>query len=207
MSLMILLLSQWAFGECQRTPFSGPVVATWGESNRVMTLVEPLVYTDPDCNAWPVPAGVDVDGASIPQLFWALIGSPFSGIYRKASVIHDHYCVEQNRPWQSVHRMFYDAMIDSGTNPRKAKVMYYAVLVGGPRWKYVHYTNHEPRAFSKPGDIDYEELEQWSILYDEQLAAEHVQALQTEDFTLEEIEALASRAFAGTEPPNSVRID
>jgi hypothetical protein len=35
------------------------------------------------------PEGMITDGASIPRLFWRLIGSPFTGKYRRAAIIHD----------------------------------------------------------------------------------------------------------------------
>jgi hypothetical protein len=31
----------------------------------------------------------DVDGTSIPQMFWWVIGSPYTGDYRRAAVLHD----------------------------------------------------------------------------------------------------------------------
>ena len=35
------------------------------------------------------PAGMLTDGASIPRFFWRLIGSPFTGPYRRAAIFHD----------------------------------------------------------------------------------------------------------------------
>jgi hypothetical protein len=81
-----------------------------------------------------VKAGARIDGATIPRPFWTVTGGPYDGPYRKASVIHDWYCDVRERPWQDVHQMFYDAMIDSGVTPRKAKVMFLAVWACGPRW-------------------------------------------------------------------------
>jgi hypothetical protein len=63
-----------------------------------------------------------------------LIGSPFTGKYRDASVIHDYYCDVHLRHWAAVHRVFYDAMIVSGVSVSRAKLMYGAVYYGGPRW-------------------------------------------------------------------------
>lgn len=77
------------------------------------------------------------DGASIPKWAQPIIGKPFDRSYLKAAILHDHYCYEENhvRSWQQVHRMFFDALIDSGVDPVKARTMYYGVLIGGPRWK------------------------------------------------------------------------
>src|SRR5688572_6845158 len=60
---------------------------------RLMRLLEALTYTGADGVTWPVPAGIEVDGASIPRPLWSLIGGPFEGPYRDASIVHDHYCV------------------------------------------------------------------------------------------------------------------
>ena len=57
--------------------------------------------------------------------------------YRDASVIHDYFCDKRRqprRPWQQVHRVFYEAMRLSGVSVVKAKVMYAAVYRFGPRW-------------------------------------------------------------------------
>jgi Protein of unknown function (DUF1353) len=43
-----------------------------------------------------VPAGAIVGGASIPQVFWSIIGGPFEDKYREASVIHDYYCEQKS---------------------------------------------------------------------------------------------------------------
>jgi Protein of unknown function (DUF1353) len=72
-------------------------------------------------------------GVLAPTL-WSVIGSPFTGKYRDASVIHDYYCDIRARPWPSVHRVFYDAMIVSGVSVSRAKLMYAAVYFAGPRW-------------------------------------------------------------------------
>lgn len=114
--------------------FLGPVRAEMGEDGGSMTLLEPLVYVDSGGHRWEVPAGVRFNGASIPRVFWSTIGGPYEGKYRTASIIHDYYCDVRLRSWQSVHRMFYDAMISSGVDLKTAKIMYLAVLYGGPRW-------------------------------------------------------------------------
>ena len=97
-------------------------------------LVNTLIYIDPKGNQWIAPKGSVVDGASIPKLLWSSIGSPFTGKYLAASVIHDVACKQKVKPWEAVHRVFYDAMLASGVDSGKAKLMYAAVHQGGPRW-------------------------------------------------------------------------
>lgn len=115
--------------------FEGHVVARWEDDGRTMTLVEPFAYVDPRDDRWPAPTGAVVNGASIPRVFWSLIGGPFAGEFREASVVHDVACEVRARPWQAVHRMFYEACRCGGVGDVKAKTMYYAVYHFGPRWR------------------------------------------------------------------------
>ena len=98
-------------------------------------LLSALTYIGPDGLPWPVDAGVTVDGASIPRAFWTLIGGPFEGRYRDASIVHDRYCDLRIKPWRDTHRMFHDAMRCSLVPSMKARVMFYAVYRFGPRWQ------------------------------------------------------------------------
>ena len=86
-------------------------------------------------DAWPVPPGTVVDGASIPDIFWSVIGGPFEGVYRGPSVVHDFYCGSRIRPCPDVHRVFYDAMLTAGVSKKRAWLMYQAVFRFGPQWK------------------------------------------------------------------------
>lgn len=104
------------------------------EDGRKLRLLAPLSYFDADDNRWAAPEGSEVDGASIPRVFWTLIGGPLEGRYRDASIIHDVYCVTRTRAWRDTHRAFYEAMRCSGVGEARAKVMYYAVHRFGPRW-------------------------------------------------------------------------
>jgi hypothetical protein len=114
--------------------FDGPVRAKWLPDGRLMCLLEPLVFHQGSDGDWTAPAKTLTDGASIPQVFWALIGGPFEGKYRDAAVCHDFQCCVKTRPWQLVHRMFFDAMMANGEALWRAKLMYFAVYFFGPRW-------------------------------------------------------------------------
>jgi hypothetical protein len=115
--------------------YVGSLVVTMTHTDGVhMVLTQPFEFVDDDGTLWPVPKGAMTDGASIPKVFWSVIGGPFEGLYREAAVIHDYYCDRRTRKWEDVDRVFYDAMLVSGVDPIKAKVMYAAVRWGGPRW-------------------------------------------------------------------------
>jgi hypothetical protein len=115
--------------------YVGTVRTEWLDNdNRKMRLLAPFSYVDPKGVTWTAPAGWVIDGASIPVFAWSVIGGPFNGRYRDASVIHDVACDQKAQPWESVHEAFYWAMMASGVEAWRAKVMYAAVYHFGPRW-------------------------------------------------------------------------
>ena len=116
--------------------YSGPVETRWENDGRSMTLLNELRYTDPNGEVWVAPAGSQVDGASIPRYLWSVMGGPFEGRYRNASVLHDVAYGEKKRPWQDCDRMFYNAMRCSGVGVTEAKTMYYALYRFGNHWKF-----------------------------------------------------------------------
>jgi len=104
-----------------------------------------LKFVDAAQDVWIAPASTWTDGASIPPIFVPFLGDPRSRQFMNASTVHDAYCAKRNEggpyyhtaTWQEVHRMFYDGLLASGTSPLKARIMYAAVYLGGPRWKGV----------------------------------------------------------------------
>jgi hypothetical protein len=140
--------------------FVGSVVAQWidGGDNRNMVLVEDFAFRDSAGKLWEVPTGSGVNGASIPSVLWSLLGSPFTGPYRRAAVIHDHFCGIKTEPWRAVHRMFYNAMIAGGVRRTQAMVMYGAVYVRGPRWLLDDALDYVPRDMTQD---DVRDLEDW----------------------------------------------
>src|SRR5256714_6838576 len=115
--------------------YSGQVEARWENDGRHMTLLSELRYIDPDGVVWIAPAGSVVDGASIPRSLWSLMGGPFDGKYRNASVLHDVAYDQHIRPWQQCDRMFYNAMRCSGVSAVEAKTMYFALYKFWRHWK------------------------------------------------------------------------
>lgn len=110
----------------------------WLKDGRRMLLIQDFSFIDSSGLTWLAPKGTVVDGASIPKPFWSVMGGPFEGQYRNASVIHDHYCETwktHGRSWKSVHKVFYYAMLAGGVPKSKAIAMYIAVRQYGPRWR------------------------------------------------------------------------
>ena len=118
--------------------FSGRVVAVWDDSDdKIMILLEPFTFTEPDGTVWEAPVGAAVNGASIPRLFWRVVGNPYQGRYRRASVLHDVACdrgTETGLPSWRTHLMFWRAMRADGVGMIRAWLMWAAVRCFGPRW-------------------------------------------------------------------------
>lgn len=114
--------------------YEGSLAAIWNMDGRSMQLTDQFAFIDCRELRWAVPGGARIDGASIPQFLWSITGSPYTGKYRDASVVHDFYCSVRSRPSDATHRMFHEAMIVSGVSPQRAAVMYAAVKYAGPRW-------------------------------------------------------------------------
>ncbi len=161
--------------------FSGPVETRWADDGLTMVVVSELRYTDPYGEAWVAPVGSRVNGASIPRAFWSLIGGPFDGKYRNASVLHDVAYDEQTRSWEDADRMFYNAMRCSGVGAVTAKTMYYALRRHGRHWKHrqaipVKSTSEARGSAIRPQDVD--QIQKW---------------IETNDPNLEQIESRAAR--------------
>jgi hypothetical protein len=116
--------------------FAGELVLKALPDGRTMELMAPFAYTDSHGVTWPVPAGTRVDGASIPSVFWSIIGAPYTGKYREASIIHDYYCATRSRHWKAVHKVFLDGMLARSVDNVQAQLMYLAVYRFGPRWDF-----------------------------------------------------------------------
>lgn len=134
----LFLLSGVESSSSDNDKFVGNVKVLWnegGDNERDMTLLEPFQYIDPRGKTWEAPSGAIINGASIPPIFWQIIGPPFVGNYRRASVLHDYHCEIRTEPWRDVHQMFLEASLASGVEIIKAKLMYLAIMTGGPRWE------------------------------------------------------------------------
>lgn len=90
------------------------------------------------CDDVCIPAGFVSDGASVPRLLWRVF-PPF-GKYLEAAVVHDWFCVLGKRgesPIDSVAaaKVFREAMEVCGVAKWRRLAMYWAVRIGGPKFK------------------------------------------------------------------------
>ncbi|MAS94069.1 MAG: hypothetical protein CMO55_12810 [Verrucomicrobiales bacterium] len=119
--------------------FRGTVKAEWIRNSdprdaKKFKLLDTIEYTASNGTTWTANSGSEIDGASIPRIFWTLVGAPTTGLYRDASVIHDVYCDSRERSWEETHWVFRDACREAGLGPWKANLMYLAVFHYGPIW-------------------------------------------------------------------------
>lgn len=95
----------------------------------------PLVFEFND-QVIQVNKGFDFDGASIPQYFWGIIGSPMTGGYQRAACLHDALYAAEYFPREVCDALFLEAMTIDNVPKAKRLAMYYAVrMFGGQVWK------------------------------------------------------------------------
>lgn len=157
---------------------------------RTVEIIGSYEYEDPNGKIWSVPDKYVVNGASIPQFLWSIVGGPYSGRYRNASVVHDYYCDVKSETWKDVHRMFYHAMRANNVPPTRAKLMYSAVYRFGPRWNFEYVPNCED-CLSVPMTVtEYQSQPNEEDFSDLQKAIEN-----NENISLESLESIAEAQF------------
>lgn len=114
--------------------FSGNPKTEWLEDpakpDRNMKMIEDFWYDDPEGRRWMAKAGDIVNGASIPRPLWAIVGSPYTDDYRRASIVHDVACNDSMVVRKAADRMFYFACLDGGCSKKQAKILYAGVRIG-----------------------------------------------------------------------------
>lgn len=121
-------MSDPRFGDDPRTVWlneTGP--------DRRMRLIDGFWFQDRQGKRWDAPGGAIVNGASIPRPLWALVGSPYTGEYRRASIVHDIACVEaggNDALRRAADKMFFVACRAGGCSRWDAIVLYVGVRIG-----------------------------------------------------------------------------
>jgi Protein of unknown function (DUF1353) len=105
--------------------------------DRRMRMLERFVFRDRTTNTdWETPKDYCIDGASIPSPLWGLVGSPFVGDYRRATIVHDKACDDANRSPRrhsarlAADKMFFRACIVGGCTVRQSILLYIGVRIG-----------------------------------------------------------------------------
>lgn len=133
---VILALSMTTLSGTAYAEFVGELVLVPNgcENEGLCKLGEDFGFVDDSGLGWEAAKDLLTDGASIPPWAQPFVGGPFDHAFIKAAVLHDHYCDRHVRSWRKTHRMFHEALLASDVEPVKAGIMYFAVLVGGPKW-------------------------------------------------------------------------
>ncbi len=137
--------------------FTGEPLLRWlteADADRKMQLEEDFSFTDPEGITWTVPKGHVVDGATIPRPLWSLVGSPYTGDYRRASIIHDKGCEDANGNQtlrRKADRIFYHGCRAGGCEMEEARILYLGVRFGAlaeilPLWEDAMTNSRSPRA-------------------------------------------------------------
>lgn len=115
--------------------FSGEPLTRWS-GQREMILQADFYFIDDEKKQWLAPKGSRHNGATIPRALWSAVGAPFSGPYRKSSIVHDVAVGEfsDNKPTaaerKAADRMFYQACLCEGCDEALATTLYIGVRLG-----------------------------------------------------------------------------
>lgn len=98
-----------------------------------LVLDEVLTFEDNTGRVWTAQPGQCSDGASIPRLFWSLLGHPLHGPFRRGAILHDAYYRNQpyGRTRAEIDRLLYDCLIADGAGQVRARLVYTAVYTCG----------------------------------------------------------------------------
>jgi hypothetical protein len=146
--------------------FSGNPRTEWLSDkgdDRDMRMLEDFWYIDPNGRRWDAPAGTVVNGASIPRTLWSSVGSPYTGDYRRAALVHDAAVGVEAVVRAEADTMFYFACLCGGCSVLQAKLLYAGVRLGA--WASTHHVfaadalSMPPGATRLPGQQTASELE------------------------------------------------
>jgi hypothetical protein len=146
--------------------FSGNPKTEWLSdkgNDRDMRVLETFWYIDPNGRRWDAPAGTVVNGASIPRTLWSSVGSPYTGDYRRAALVHDAVVGANGVLRADADTMFYFACLAGGCSLLQAKMLYAGVRLGA----WANNTHvlamdpvaHMPDGYRLPGQQSPRELE------------------------------------------------
>ena len=102
--------------------FTKPLIVEHLKASRFIKLVEDFSYGD-----IVVPKGFVCDGASIPRIFWTVVGSPYDR-FLFAAVIHDWMCVnKEDYTRKEADNTFLECMTELGIKTWRRDIMWRAV--------------------------------------------------------------------------------
>jgi hypothetical protein len=82
---------------------------------------------DVEIKGYTIPKGFVTDFATIPRFALSLMGRPTRQQFRRASLLHDYLLKETDVSNEESSRLFYEVLLEDGTKPFKAYIMYLSV--------------------------------------------------------------------------------
>lgn len=179
--------AQHFYGEILLKPLDGVM----------MEVQQPFGFIDARNRKWEVPAKYHTDGASIPRALWSIIGSPFTGNYLAAAIIHDFYCDLKSRDWRDTHSVFFDAMIANKVDNIQAKIMYFAVYRFGPRWVVDRHFTCPPGIACSLSHANPTHIQEIKVnpTFDEAEFRKEMREIEASNLSLSKIRATADASF------------
>jgi hypothetical protein len=145
--------------------FSGNPRTEWlvdkAGDDRDMQMLEDFYFVDPAGRKWLAPTGATVNGASIPAPLWSTVGSPYTGDYRRASIVHDVACADAGVSRKEADVMFFDACLAGGCSELRARILYAGVRTGA--WasrSLLQHTISKERLFTARANLGVPSLEE-----------------------------------------------
>jgi hypothetical protein len=179
----------------ERGGFEGRVVVEWLDDPFVpsMRTVEDFGFRQKTGKVWKVARGQVFDARGLPPLFGDLVGPPYAGGFRKASMVYESATQTMTEKWDEAQRMFFEAAVAEGVAPLDAKAMYLVLVLQGSRWELPG-----SRCFGSCHGLS-SPLE-WRPVIDEAKAGELVKWVRAADPKLEEIDLRAPSAIRARGP-------
>ncbi len=122
--------------------FTKPLIVSPLPDGKMWKLIEPFsYYVGKKCDALygitiEVPAGFLTDFASIPRIFWSILGHPM-GRYAAAAVLHDYLYFKGLYSRKRCDQIFKEAMAVLNVPKLKRKLIYRFVrLLGKCAWNW-----------------------------------------------------------------------
>lgn len=112
--------------------------------NHQWKLIRSFIYISKLGGKIEAPIDFVSDGASIPRFAWIIVGSPWSGVFPYAAVIHDFLYSKlgklDNKTYTRYQcdKIFLEAMRVLGVSWWKRRIMYRAVRM----WGWIPWRNH-----------------------------------------------------------------
>lgn len=105
---------------------------------RSWSLVQPFGHATKAGHGVTVPAGFVTDFASVPRIFWRVIGPPVGAgpgaAYGRAAVLHDYlYANPGKRTRKFCDELFFEVMVADEVSPARRWLMWAGVRLGGWR--------------------------------------------------------------------------